>query len=123
MLEQDFVKQQFLKLYAKLKEHTNAINKPHGDESRTRDFERECFRACPCALKKKNNKVQIMLEQDFVKQPFLKLYAKLKENTNGIKKPHADKSRTRDFEKESFPCVSMCLKKEKSQNYVRAGFR
>ena len=37
------------------------------------------FRACPCALKKKNNKVKIMLEQDVVKQPFLKLYAKLKE--------------------------------------------
>ena len=39
-----------------------------------------------------------MLEQDFVKQPFLKLYAKLKEHTNGIKTPHADESGTRDFE-------------------------
>ena len=27
-----------------------------------------------------------MLEQDFVKQPFLTLYAKLKENTNGMQK-------------------------------------
>ena len=34
-----------------------------------------------------------------MKKPFLKLYAKLKGSTNGIKKPHADESRTRDFEK------------------------
>ena len=40
-----------------------------------------------------------MLEQDFIKQPFLKLYAKLKENTNGIKKPVADKCGAQDFEK------------------------
>ena len=53
-----------------------------------------------------------MLEQDFVKQPFLKLYAKLKEHTNGINKPHADESGTWDFEKYIVPCVSMCLKKE-----------
>ena len=39
-----------------------------------------------------------MLEEDFVKQPFLKLYAKLKGHTHGITKPHADASGTRDFE-------------------------
>ena len=70
--------------------------------------------------KKKNNKVKIILEQDFTKQPFRKLYAKLKENTNGINKPHADKRRTRDFEKGDVPCVSMCLNKykiRKSKSY------
>ena len=41
-----------------------------------------------------------MLEQDFVKQPCLKLYAKLKEHTNIIKKPHADESGARDFERD-----------------------
>ena len=40
-----------------------------------------------------------MSEEDFVKQPFLKLYAKHTGNTNGIEKPHADESGTRDFEK------------------------
>ena len=60
--------------------------------------------------KRKNNKVKIMLEQAFVKQPFLKLYAKLEEQTNGIKRPHADESRPRVFEKEIVCCVSMCLK-------------
>ena len=39
-----------------------------------------------------------MLEEDFIKQPFLKLYAKLKGNTHGINKPHDDESGTRDFE-------------------------
>jgi hypothetical protein len=39
-----------------------------------------------------------MVDEDFIKQPFLKLYAKLKGNTNGINKPHADRSRARDFE-------------------------
>ena len=72
--------------------------------------------------KRKTNKVKIILEEDFIKQPFLKLYAKLKGNTNGINKPHADKSGTRDFEKHMFCCVSMCLKKEqirKSESYWR----
>ena len=87
ILEQDFIKQPFLKLYAKLKEHTNGINKPHADESRTRDFEKKRFvRACRCALKKENNKVKIILEDDFIKQPFMKLYAKVRDNTNGINK-------------------------------------
>ena len=43
-----------------------------------------------------------MSEEDFVKQPFLKLYAKHKGNTNGIEKTHADESATRDFEKRDF---------------------
>ena len=43
-----------------------------------------------------------MLEEDFIKQPFLKLYAKLKGNTNGIKQPLADESSARDFDKEFF---------------------
>ena len=64
-----------------------------------------------------------MLEQDFVKQPFLILYAKLKEDINGIKKPDADECGARDFETYVVCCVSMCLKKEKCQNHVRAGFR
>ena len=41
MLEEDFVKQQILKLYAKLKGNTNAIEKPHADENGTRDFEKQ----------------------------------------------------------------------------------
>ena len=45
--------------------------------------------ACRCALTKKNE-VNILLEEDFIKQPFLKLYAKRKGHTNGINKPHAD---------------------------------
>ena len=49
-LEEDCIKQPFLKLYAKLKGKTNGINKPHADESGARYFEREMFRACPCAL-------------------------------------------------------------------------
>ena len=36
-----------------------------------------------------------MSEEDFIQQPFLKLYAKLKGHTNGIQKPHADESGTR----------------------------
>ena len=60
-------------------------------KSGPRDFEKEMF---PCVsmcfkkeiiLKKKNT-----LDKDFITQPFLKLYAKLKGNTHGIKKPHAD---------------------------------
>ena len=39
-----------------------------------------------------------MSEEDFVKQPFLKLYAKHRGNMNGIEQPHADESGTRDFE-------------------------
>ena len=61
-------------------------------------LKRKGFRACRCVLKKKNNKVEIILEEDFIEQPFLKLYAKLKGNTNGIKQPHADECRPRDFE-------------------------
>ena len=40
-----------------------------------------------------------MSEEDFVKQPLLTQYAKHKEHTNGIQKPHAHESGTRDFEK------------------------
>ena len=72
-------------------------NKPHADESSARDFEKEIYPCASMCLRKK--KVNIMLEEDFIKQPFLKLYAKLKGNTHGIKKPHADGSGTRDFEK------------------------
>ena len=49
--------------------------------------------------KRHNNTDKIILEEDFIKQPLLKLYAKLKGNTHGIKKPHAHASGTRDFEK------------------------
>ena len=115
ILEEEFIKQQILNLYAKLKGNTHGINKPHADESSARDFEKEIFRACRCALKKKkNHNVKIILEKEFIKQPFLKLYAKLKGSTNGINKPHADEWSDRDFEKEMFPCESMCLKKEKT---------
>ena len=40
-----------------------------------------------------------MLDEDFIKQPFLKLYAKLKGHTNGMKTTDADESGPRDFEK------------------------
>ena len=53
MLAQDFVKQPFLKLYAKLKESTDGIKKADADESGARDFENILFVACPCALKRK----------------------------------------------------------------------
>ena len=56
--------------------------KPHADASGARDFENRFVVACPCALKKKKT-VNIMSEEDFVKQPFLKLYAKHKGNTTG----------------------------------------
>ena len=56
------------------------------------------FVACSCALKKKTYKVKITLEADFIKHPFLQLYAKLKGNTHDIKKTDADESRPRDFE-------------------------
>ena len=84
--------------------------KTHADESGTRDFEKDI--CCCVSMCLKQNEVNIILEDDFIKQPFLTLYAKLKGNTNGLKKPHAHKSGTRDFEKEIFCCVSMCLKKE-----------
>ena len=44
------------------------------------------------------------MEEDFIEQPFLKRYAKLKAHTNGINKakPHADESGTRYFEKDMF---------------------
>ena len=47
---------------------------------------------------KKEKTVKIMSAEDFVKQPFVKLSAKHQGNTYGIDKPHADESRTRDFE-------------------------
>ena len=86
MLEEDLIKQPFLKLYAKLKGNTNGITQPHADERSARDFAKGYVPCVSMCLKKKNNKVKIMLEEDFIKQPFLKLYAKLKGNTNGIKK-------------------------------------
>ena len=50
-------------------------------------------------LKRNNNKVKILSEEDFVEQPFLKLYAKHKGKYEWNTKPHADESGTRDFEK------------------------
>ena len=47
--------------------------------------------------KRHNNTDTIILEEDFIKQQFLNLYAKLKGNTNGIKKPHAHESSAREF--------------------------
>ena len=91
---------------------------PHADESGTRDFEREMFCCVSMCLKKETNEVKIILEEDLIKQPFLKLYAKLKGNTNGIKTPHADESGTRVFEKVIVCCVTMCLqRKTKSISY------
>ena len=60
--------------------------------------------------KRHNNTDNIILEEDFIKQPLLKLYAKLKGNTNGLELPHADERRPRDFENYICCCVSMCLK-------------
>ena len=97
-MDKDFIKQPFLKLHATLKGNTNGIKKPHADESGTRDFEKHIVPCVSMCLTKGNYKVKIILEEDFIKQPFLSLYAKLKEHTNGIKKPHADESVTRDFE-------------------------
>ena len=63
-----------------------------------------------------------MLEEDFIKQHFLKLYAKLKGNTHGIQQQtHADDSGTRDFEKKNVACP--CALKKKKQNKVKGGFR
>ena len=61
---------------------------------------------------KETHEVKNILEEDFIKQPFLKLYAKLKGNTNVTNKPHADERGTRDFEKEFVCCVPMCRKTE-----------
>ena len=60
-------------------------------------LKRRCVVACQCA-NKKEKKVKVILDEDFIKQPFLKLYAKLKGNTNEIQTTHADESRTQDFE-------------------------
>ena len=84
-LEEDFIKQPFLKLDAKLKGNTNGIQKPHADESGAWDFEKEIYPCVSMCQKKEKYQVKIMLEQDFVEQPFLKLSAKIKGNTNGIK--------------------------------------
>ena len=114
ILEDDFIKQPFLQLYGKLTGKTTGIKTTHADQKKKpRDFEKEmccCVSAC---IKKEKHEVKVILEEDFIKQPFLKLSSKLKGNTNGIKTPHADDSVPRDFEKEMFCCVSMCLKKEK----------
>ena len=73
----------------------------HAYKSKTRDSENIVVLVRVDVLyKRKHTKVQIILEEDFIKQPFLKLHATLKGHTHGIKKPHADESRTRDFEKE-----------------------
>ena len=53
-----------------------------------------------------------MLEEDFIKQTFLKLYAKLTGHTNGMKKTHADKSVPRDFEKVISVRVHVPLKRK-----------
>ena len=78
-------------------------------------LKRRFIRACPCALKKNKYQVNITLEQDFIKQPFLKLYAKLKRNTNGINKPHADKSGAREFENR-FICACPCALRKKNKS-------
>ena len=70
-------------------------NKTHADESVPRDFDKEML--CCVSMCLKTNDVKIILEEDFIKQPFLKLYAKLKGNTHGIKRPHADERGTRHF--------------------------
>ena len=46
-----------------------------------------------------------MSEEDFVEQPFLKLYAKLKGNTHEMKTTDADESGLRDFENEICCCT------------------
>ena len=99
-MEEDFITQPFLKLYAKLKGNTNAIKKPHADKSGTRDFEKKIWGVRVDVPKKRNNtKANITLDEDFIKQPILKLYAKLKGNVNAIQQPHAAGRGTRDFEK------------------------
>ena len=100
MSEEEFVKQPFLKLYANHKGNTHGIKTPHADESSARDFEKEIVPCVSMCLKqeKNNYNVNIILEEEFIKQPFLHRYSKLKGNTNGIKTPHADESRARDFE-------------------------
>ena len=61
-------------------------------------------------LKQEKHEVNITLEEDFTKQPFLKLYAKRKGNTNGINTPHADECRPRDFEKDMLSACRCALK-------------
>ena len=111
MLEEDFIKQPFLKLYAKLKGNTHGINK-HMLAKVGHGILKHRLLCCVSMRLKKEKKVKIMLEEDFIKQPFLKRYAKLKGNTNGIKKPHADESRTRDFERDLFRACPCALKKK-----------
>ena len=113
MSEEDFVEQPFLKLYAKHKGNTHGIKKPHADESVPRDFEKEIYPCVSMCLKKETYEVKVTFEEDFITQPFMKVYAKHKGNTNGIQKPHADESGTWDFETEICCCVCMCIKKEK----------
>ena len=113
ILEEDFIKQPFLKLYATLKGNTNGIKTNHMlTKVGHVILKRRCVVACRCALNKKKS-VHIILEEDFIKQPILKLDAKRRGNINGINKPHAAKSATRYVEKAMFCCVSMCLQKEK----------
>ena len=83
--EEDFIKQPFLNVYAKLKGNTNVITKNnmltqvgHGI------LNKRLFVACPCTLTE-NNKVKIILEEEFIEQPILNLYAKFRGNTSGIK--------------------------------------
>ena len=87
--------------------------KTDADERRPRNFEEEICCCVPMCLKKRKCKVKITLEADFIKQPFLQVYAKLKGNTNETQQPDAAESRPRDCEKEMFCCVSMRFKKDK----------
>ena len=80
-------------------------------------MKRRCFRACRCAKKRNNTKEQITLDEDFITQPFLKLYAKLKGNTHASKKTHAEESGTRHFEKEIWGSVSVCLEQKVKQSH------
>ena len=99
-MEEDFIKQPFLKLYAKHKGNTNGINKTHADESGARDFEEDMFCCVSMRLKTKTHTVKLILEEEFIKQLILNLYAKIKGNTSGIKTPQADDSGARDVEKD-----------------------
>ena len=83
-LEADIIKQAFLQLYAKLKGHSNEIKQPDADESRPRDFEKHMLCCVSMCFKKEKYKVKNTLEAEFIKQPFLQLYAKLKGSTHEI---------------------------------------
>ena len=87
-MEEDVIKQPFLKPYAKTQGKYAWNQQKHMLTKVDNDV----------PYKRHNNTDRIILEEDFIKQPLLKLYAKLKGNINGLRKPHRDESRTRDLE-------------------------